>query len=73
VRTCRYARCRSCASRSPTYDGPVEVEGVVVWRHLEDIAAADPLPPGCGIRFSPLSIENERRIRALVDGLATVQ
>jgi Tfp pilus assembly protein PilZ len=52
----------------PLPDGgqPVQVEGDVTWRNVDEPQRVTSLPPGCGVRFASLLPGDERRIQAIV-------
>ena len=45
----------------------VDVAAVVTWRSPEPPSESNPLPAGCGLRFSGLTRDDESRLRAIVD------
>ena len=45
----------------------LELKAVVTWRSPDPPGESNPLPPGCGLRFTLGSREDESRLRAIVD------
>jgi hydrogenase maturation protease len=45
---------------------PVEAEATVTWQNLEERQDVDGLPSGCGLRFTTLRVDDQRRIELLV-------
>jgi Tfp pilus assembly protein PilZ len=52
---------------APMDGAKLALAGVVTWLNPPQRQAADPLAPGCGIRFVALTTEDERRLKALLE------
>ena len=55
------------AVRLPGRRDPFEREGVVTWQNLDRPERPHALPPGCGIRFEGLSLQDEQELAELVN------
>jgi hypothetical protein len=53
--------------RLPQNERPVRVESQVTWENPHQDNPIHGLPPGCGLRFLSLSLDDRRRIDGLID------
>jgi hypothetical protein len=57
-----------CRFRTPENDIEMEIQGTVAWLNAHQPHPVHSLPPGLGVKFSPLRPEYLDRIKTIVDG-----